>query len=195
LSPSHLWMRLWEFERSKRNSATVEKILSSLEAGEPLQETRKTMAQGVSVFTAEDGNALRHALAPSLQRFSARKVRSRWMRVRAQPVIQKLVFSYVSYVENEGAFEQTRLCQAASWAHGRLRRIARHGAPRPDILAPRRQRLSLSIPCHVHWPKPCCHIRKRWAAMVVTGRATGRQAGCMRAWLCCSRARCSVCSV
>jgi hypothetical protein len=46
-------------------AATVEKILSSLEAGEPLQETRKTLAQGVSVFTAEDGNALRHALAPS----------------------------------------------------------------------------------------------------------------------------------
>ena len=42
---------------------------------------------------------------------------------------------------------------------------APHGAPRPDILSPWRRRLSLPIPCHVHWPRSCCRSRARAAAV------------------------------
>ena len=40
---------------------------------------------------------------------------------------------------------------------------APRGDPRPDILSPWRRRLSLPIPCHVHWPRSCCRSRARAA--------------------------------
>ena len=36
--------------------------------------------------------------------------------------------------------------------NGEVRETAPHGAPRPGILSPWRQLLSLPIPLHVHWP-------------------------------------------
>ncbi len=40
-----------------------------------------------------------------------------------------------------------------------------HVAPRPDILSPLRQLLSLPIPCPVHWPRSCCRGRACTAAI------------------------------
>jgi hypothetical protein len=37
--------------------------------------------------------------------------------------------------------------------NGSVRKIVHHSAPRPDILSPWRQLLSLPMPCHVHWPR------------------------------------------
>jgi hypothetical protein len=45
------------------------------------------------------------------------------------------------------------------------KKSAPHGAPRPDILSPWRRRLSLPIPCHVHWPRSCCQRRARTASI------------------------------
>jgi len=44
------------------------------------------------------------------------------------------------------------------------KKSAPHGAQRPDILSPWRRRMSLPIPCHVHWPRSCCQSRARTAA-------------------------------
>ncbi len=45
------------------------------------------------------------------------------------------------------------------------KKSAPHGDPRPDILSPWRRRLSLPIPCHVHWQRSCCQSRARTAAI------------------------------
>ena len=54
---------------------------------------------------------------------------------------------------------------------------APHGDPRPDILSPWRRRLSLPIPCHVHWLRSCyqshAHARLPYAKRLVSGDLLG----------------------
>jgi hypothetical protein len=38
-------------------------------------------------------------------------------------------------------------------------------APRPDILSPWRQLLTLPLPCHKHWQRSCCQRPARTAAI------------------------------
>ena len=44
------------------------------------------------------------------------------------------------------------------------RKSTPHVGPRRGVLSPWR-RLSLPIPCHVHWPRSCCRRRTRAAAV------------------------------
>ncbi len=63
-----------------------------------------------------------------------------------------------------------------------IRGLPYNGAPRPDILSPLRQLLSLPIPCHVHWPRSCCRSRARTAAICRKSCFLGRH--CVPATAC-----------
>ena len=61
-----------------------------------------------------------------------------------------------------------------------------HDAPRPDILSPWRRRLSLPIPCHVHWPRSSCQSRARTAVIFKKACFRGPP-GCMPGRVCSGR--------
>ena len=60
---------------------------------------------------------------------------------------------------------------------------APHADPHPDILSPWCRRLSLPIPCHVHWPRSCYRRRARAAAVCKEACFRGR-AGCVPGHVC-----------
>jgi hypothetical protein len=56
-------------------------------------------------------------------------------------------------------------------------------APRPDILSPWRQLLSIPIPCHVHWTRSYCQSRARTAVICRKPCFRG-PTGCIRGRVC-----------